>query len=245
MKECAFVLLVKLDSIVRIENVLMVVDYLLKFKDIEICLCEVGTYQNDILPKLIPREANYTFIQDDDPILHRTKYLNQIIKDIDKKYIAVWDVDVVAPANQLFSAIKLLENGADFVYPYCSYFYDISEELRKIYMETRNIGLLIKYSPFMKEMYAPNPVGGAFFVNKNSYIKCGMENELFYGWGVEDGERFCRWKSLGMQVKRVKGPLFHLSHPRGLNSLMQTNDQSIIKHRIRLASTRGKEWKLI
>lgn len=51
----------------------------------------------------------------------------------------------------------------------------------------------------------------------SSYKEVGFENEGFYGWGLEDGERYLRWKRFGYTVKRISGPLFHLSHPRGLS----------------------------
>lgn len=38
-------------------------------------------------------------------------------------------------------------------------------------------------------------VGGAIFVQTNKYLQAGMENEDFYGWGLEDGERHYRWSS--------------------------------------------------
>ncbi|EGG53769.1 hypothetical protein HMPREF9442_01849 [Paraprevotella xylaniphila YIT 11841] len=36
-------------------------------------------------------------------------------------------------------------------------------------------------------MYPPNPVGGAFLPNRESYIRSGLENEKFYGWGWKMG----------------------------------------------------------
>jgi predicted glycosyltransferase involved in capsule biosynthesis len=78
-------------------------------------------------------------------------------------------------------------------------------------------------------MYGVNAVGGAFFVNRSKYIEAGLENENFYGWGLEDGERFVRWNKLGYKVQRVNGVLFHLSHERGLNSIIHSPIQSTVK----------------
>jgi hypothetical protein len=36
-------------------------------------------------------------------------------------------------------------------------------------------------------LYPPNPVGGAFLPNRESYIRSGLENENFYGWGWKMG----------------------------------------------------------
>ena len=46
-----------------------------------------------------------------------------------------------------------------------------------------------------------------------------MENEDFYGWGLEDGERHYRWLSFGYRIYRSEGCLFHLSHPRDQNRM--------------------------
>lgn len=81
----------------------------------------------------------------------------------------------------------------------------------------------------MIELYAPNPVGGGFFAQKESYIEAGMENEKFYGWGREDGERINRWKKLGYRYERINGPLFHLTHERGVNSRFHSPNQDNIK----------------
>ena len=61
-------------------------------------------------------------------------------------------------------------------------------------------------------------VGGAFLVNRVAYLRAGGENEAFYGWGPEDAERVKRLEILELPIARVKGPLYHLDHPRGINS---------------------------
>jgi hypothetical protein len=79
--------------------------------------------------------------------------------------------------------------------------------------------------------------GGAMFVNRASYIKAGMENEKFYGWGSEDFERYYRWQTLGLKIHRGKGPLFHLTHSRGGNSDYRSMEQFIHSDK-ELAKTR-------
>lgn len=75
-------------------------------------------------------------------------------------------------------------------------------------------------------------------VNMESYKNAGMENEDFYGWGLEDGERFYRMYSLGYKIRRVQGPLFHLTHSRGINSMFQNPDQVLIKRKATLKMKR-------
>ena len=51
-----------------------------------------------------------------------------------------------------------------------------------------------------------------------------MENEDFYGWGLEDGERYYRWLSFGCRIYRSTGCLFHLSHPRDMNGQFRSQE---------------------
>jgi hypothetical protein len=48
---------------------------------------------------------------------------------------------------------------------------------------------------------------------------------------MEDNERFYRWKDCGYQVDFIQGPLFHLSHGRGINSRYHNPDQVFIKNK--------------
>ena len=96
---------------------------------------------------------------------------------------------------------------------------------------------------FMIPLYAPNPVGGAFFARHSAYIESGGENESFYGWGLEDGERYNRWKNLGYKMKQVKGPLYHMTHPRFLNSQIKNFDIDLQMKRELYTSIRKSLWK--
>lgn len=236
LKEVAILLVARFDSIQRLENALIVSELLCEKINANVYLWEFDSYNTGLYERLKPQNVSYKFITDDDPIFHRTRHLNEMIEQVDKKYVAIWDIDVIAPINQIYHSVKFLEDGADFVYPYNHFFLDTSEELRYEFIRTKDISLLEQHKIFMNELYPPNPVGGAFFANTFSYIKCGKENEQFYGWGIEDGERYSRWICNKMNIKRVDGPLFHLSHPRGSNSNTFNEEDSLIKHRIRLST---------
>lgn len=233
----AFLLIVKLDSIERLENTIHTVNFLNRYFDTEIHLWEISTFSNGIIQKIIPGSVKYRFYEDLDPILHRTRYLNEMIDSVNTKYISVWDVDVVTPINQITDAVAYLKQGYDFVYPYDKFFLDTTDEIRRMYMKSDgDIDLLTEFSDFMIRLYLPNPVGGAFFANRLSYIESGKENETFYGWGFEDGERYNRWINKGYSIKKIAGPLFHLTHPRGVNSHITNPDLTLIKKRELLSS---------
>ncbi len=60
-------------------------------------------------------------------------------------------------------------------------------------------------------------VGGVVMVRTENYLLAAIENEQFYGWGLEDGERHYRWLSFDFTIYRGEGCLFHLWHPRDSN----------------------------
>ena len=232
LSDLSIVFPVRLDSIERLENTLAATHFLVQNLQTNICVSEYSTYNNGILEKLLDKNIRYTFTEDHDPILHRTRFLNQMTQSIETLNVAVWDTDVIAPINQIIRSMEMLRNGeAEFVYPYEDHFLDTSPIIRRLFLETMNIDLLEQSVKKMKEMYYPNPVGGAFLANRQAYVASGLENENFYGWGLEDGERYYRWLKLGYKVKRIPGPLFHLSHGRGINSTFHNPDQPIAKRK--------------
>ncbi|MGI6218320.1 MAG: galactosyltransferase-related protein [Bacteroidaceae bacterium] len=175
--------------------------------------------KNPILQKLLYNYVDYFFFEDYDPILYRTRRLNQMIDNITSPIVAIWDVDIIVPPLQVLSAVKLIrKDSCDFAYPYQKYFLDVPSIIKHAFLETKDITILQKNMSRMPQLYEPDPCGGAFICNTEKYKESGLENEHFYGWGIEDGERIIRWKRLGYRIERVDGPLYHLSHPRGENS---------------------------
>ena len=154
--DMAILMIVKFDSIDRLENTLVVIDYILENFKTNLYVWEIGTFNNGIFRRVMDKKIHYEFHQDYDPILHRTKYINQMVKKTKEEYVAIWDVDIIVPAEQISQAVNMLRNGADFVYPYERYFYDTSFAIRNAFYRTRDISLLDSYKPFMNEMYSPN-----------------------------------------------------------------------------------------
>lgn len=225
LKDTTFILSSRLDSIERLENILAVVNYFSSVFDTNIHVGESNYTNNTILQRLLPSNVVYTYIKDEDPVFHRTKLTNKMIRAIDTEIISIWDVDAIASASQIVESVEMLRNNlADLVYPYQKKLLDVSYVLRELFFESKNIDILYKHQNKMKPMYPPVSVGGAYFCRREDYLKIGLENEDFYGWGAEDGERYGRFEGYGYKVGRVEGVLFHLTHPRLSNSLMSHRD---------------------
>jgi len=217
--DTTFLIPVRLDSLSRLENLILSIQYIQKHFSTHTMVLEAADYNNGFIEKLIGKGVDYYFIEDRDPVFYRTKYLNKMIELSDTTYLAIWDADVIVPKEQINDSItRLREGSVDMIYPYDGHFYDSSDPIRELYLKTKNMKVLSSNSLKMSLPYGAEMVGGAFLVNKESYICSGRENERYYGWGPEDGERFHRWKSLGMRVEHSFGNLYHLSHPRGINS---------------------------
>ncbi|MDR1153632.1 MAG: hypothetical protein LBL04_02890 [Bacteroidales bacterium] len=225
LTDVTFLILVRLDSVERLENTVSVVSFLYKKYNTHIMILEVSAYNNGILKNVLKNKIEYIYYKDSDVIFHKTRFYNMMTKRVKTPVLALWDADVIADYRQIEDSISKLRNGdADIVFPYDG-FLDVSMIIRNLYLQKKNVKLLHHYKEWMDLKYGSNFIGGAFFANKEKYINAGMENENFYGWGNADYERFHRWEKLKYKIHRSKGALYHLSHPRDLNGKYRSTQQ--------------------
>ncbi|MCE7058180.1 hypothetical protein LZF95_26085 [Algoriphagus sp. AGSA1] len=226
LQDFTFLIPLRIDTVNRLENTLVTIEYIRANFDTQVSVLEASERNTRLLNKLLPIEVNYVFVEDMDAIFHRTRYINQLVKSVDTEYIIVWDTDIIIPIKQLSQAVDLLrKREVDFVTPFKDKFLDTSDILRDLYIQSRDIDLMEMHQGKMKALYNPNPVGGAFLAHRKTYIDAGMENEKFYGWGREDGDRINRWKILGHKHEHIEGVLYHLTHERGVNSTFHSPNQ--------------------
>jgi predicted glycosyltransferase involved in capsule biosynthesis len=242
LSDLTFLIPVRIDSIIRLENLLLTTQFLIDNFNTNVIVLEASEYNNGILKKLLKRKIHYIFIEDRDPVFYRTKYLNQMTVISTTKFIAIWDADVIIKKEQIIDSAEKLRNGYEVAFPFDGEFLDTSEILRELYATTRNLNVLTKHADLMWKIYGNDSSGGAILINRNSYIESGMENERFYGWGPEDGERSERWQILNLKIYRSNGPLFHLFHPRSQNSFFRSkNQQSKTNKELRVVKSMSKE----
>lgn len=214
MNDLTFIIPVRVDSEVRLRNLLMVLDYLLGHAPGASFIILEG----DVQPKVtgLPEDSRikYLFIEDDDPVFHRTRYLNRMTRLVRTAFLAVWDTDVLVSGQQIAAALEYLRSGeADFVFPYEGKLFQVSPFFQDIFKSSGELTGLAGFRDVMPTMFGYNSYGGCFIVNREKYIEAGMENEYFYGWGPEDLERVKRWEILGYNIRRVEESAFHFSHP--------------------------------
>lgn len=211
--DVSIVIPLRVDSQERADNLSFILSLLLAQPSVSVDILEADTERRFHLANEHAR-LRYRFVQDEDPVFHRTHYLNQLLMDAEHSIVGIWDTDVIIPPVQVLAGIKRIKQGSVMCFPYDGRFIFLNEgqsaAIRNNSLALENIGIL---PPQMRPS-----VGGAFLVNKELYLNAGGENECFYGWGPEDAERVKRLEILELPISRIDGPLFHLHHPRGVNS---------------------------
>jgi hypothetical protein len=140
---------------------------------------------------------------------HRTKMINEMVRQSDTDIVVICDADVIIPEEQYHQSIELILQGSDVVYPYNKFI-----KLNKYQSNELRNNTYILY-----DLQGIDSKGGMIFFNKESYINGGMENEKFMVWGYEDYERYSRFKKLGYKIEIIPGNIYHLYHHKGLNSI--------------------------
>ena len=219
LTDTTFIIPIRVDTLVRLENLLLCVDHLLEQLQTRIVVLEAAPYNNGIIQNLLRDRVSYRFVEDKDPVYHKTKYVNRLALEVTTDYLGIWDVDVLVDHVQIVDAVQhLRQNLCDVAYPFDGDCYDTSDILRSHYVVHRDLEFLKSNREKMQLMYnvegVIGAVGGAIMVKTDKYRLAGMDNEAFYGWGLEDGERHYRWLGFDYEIYRSKGYIFHLTHTR-------------------------------
>lgn len=219
LSDITFLIPLRVDSIFRLENLLLTVGYLQDNFECHIKIIEADQYSNGLVSRMLSN-VDYTFIKDLDPIFHRTKYQNLLALKADTPYIAIWESEIIIPPHQVLdAACQLRCDNAEIAFPYDGKALDTSFLLREYYLKQPDIEFLNRHAGKMNILYNRiDLVGGAILLKRDAYIQSGMDDESYYGWGNEDFERKARWDILGYRIFRSAGHLYHLSHSRGDNS---------------------------
>jgi predicted glycosyltransferase involved in capsule biosynthesis len=216
LTDVTFIIPIYIDSKSREDNLKTMMHYLNYHFDTNIIIHE----QNGNLVPGILKDFNYQYMsfEMEGDLIHRTKQLNEMIREVKTPIISNYDCDVLFyPEAYVESAKIIRENPNNFVSPYSGKFYNVPNEYKTEILNSKSLECA---EPIREKgtLFHPNSLGGSIFFNKNVYIKGGLENENFMSWGYEDDERINRFKTLGYSFVRVGGNLFHLNHDKLLNS---------------------------
>jgi hypothetical protein len=219
LHDITFLTLVRIDSMIRLENLLLKIEYLQARFNCNIMVLEADSYNRGYIQKLCP-DIDYIFVEDKDNVFHTTKYINLMVEKIKTPFLAISGADIIIPPLQALDAVEMLRSDKyQLTYPYDGRVLETSGILRDRFVENRDCQYLQRNASKMQLLKNSTTIkGGAIFAHKKTFIEAGMENERFYGWGAEDDELYYRWQNLGYSIYRSRGVIFHLTHPRGDNS---------------------------
>jgi len=219
LPDVTFVIPVRIDSPERSRNLDILIDFIIRHFDSTILIMEADSQQRYFLKNNTHR-IRYFFEEDHRPVFHRTRWMNHLYCKVDTPVIAGWDTDILASPEQINDTVEQVRYGnAVMGLPYNGYMYQTTDELVLLYQETKNLDVFIQKTGELIPMYGDLSVGGGFIVDTEKYLQAGGENEYFPGWGPEDFERTKRIEILYPQpIYRARGGLYHLCHPRNLNS---------------------------
>ena len=213
--DVSIIIPLRVDSPERMTNVTTIVSYLRRHTNAPIFILEADAIQKGT--DLNRFDIRYRYIKDETPVFHHTRYRNEMIKTCTTPFVAVWDVDVITPMNQIQSAVEKIRSKEVLIsWPYDGICYHVPKEIGRKFETAGDMETLTSCNKDFHPMFGGFTNGGIFFADREQYMAIGMENEHICGWGPEDIERLRRMTILGLPVHRVRGELYHLWHPRGI-----------------------------
>lgn len=216
---CTILILYRADSIRRLYNLLAVIRSLKTIENCIIYVREADSVNHNILPLVLPNNIKYEFIFDNDETLHKTWHFNDMLRCVSTSIVGIWDADVISYSKSVNECLSLLiSKRVSLALPYNGICLDTSEIIANLYLKSFDFSILQKSQHFMKRLQPHILTGGAVLMNRLDFLSLDAENENYYGWGDDDFDRYIRFMNANMKIFRSNTPLFHLSHPRGINS---------------------------
>lgn len=216
LKHCTFLIPTFIDTNDRLQNILLVVKYLTTHFKTNILIGEQNNLKCVMEEHLEKHNLNrqgvkcFKFNFGELSYFNRQGIFNGLATLSNTNCISLYDTDVLVAPNQYYMACKQIMDGQyDMVYPYDGKFYGVDKQYRLKVFDSLNLD---EIDLSVCSVLNPNSLGGAVIYERNAFIKGGMENENFKGWGHEDFERYTRFQKLGFRQCRVSGPLYHFTH---------------------------------
>lgn len=209
LNDLSIVIPISIDNHDRLENLNIVYDYLNRHIDCELIIVDKKNIID--IPERIKHRVIYKRIKDDLPF-QQTRLCNEGCKLSNKKNICFYDADVIMNKDQFFEACCLIDaNPKSIVIGYDGTCYNVPRPYIKYIIDDKINNIPLKSCKKRRV----NSLGGFIFFNREEFIKGGMYNENFVYWGGEDDELIFRFKTLGYEIKRANGCLYHIDHKRG------------------------------
>lgn len=217
LSDVTIVIPIRIDGYEREENLKTIIRLYTQLTNVNFILLEADVSQHFHIE--CNERIKYIFQKDTNPVFYLTHHRNEMIKMVETPIVAVWDTDIVVPLKQLYESVNEIRRGnAVLSCPYNGICYDVPDAISSSFRETLDCDMLIAEQENMSTIFGLLSVGGVFLADRRIYTELGLENENIRSWGPEDIERLRRLVILDVPVHRADGCVYHLYHPRGMNS---------------------------
>jgi len=213
LSDVTFILTLDVHSQDQVNNIYTTLNFINRHIKTNVLLAEVGmepVLKEEALPACV---QNFFF--NDANGFHKARYNNLMIGKATTPIVSLYDVDVIFDPLQMETAVNKIRSGECVIsYPYQGTITSAWDAVLRPFFESK-----LDARMFLTAISIENSksYGGAVFLNRETYIQCGMDNEFIAAGETEDMERPKRMEILGFRYQRVEGPVYHLSYQRELN----------------------------
>lgn len=217
LTDLTFILPIKIESPDRLRNLQSVLGFLNHHFKTNLIVVENNSSNYPIIAEFKNLNTTYALIQQ--PVFHRTRFINVALEQVKTPVVCVYDVDVLLPPENYKRAVDLItKEKRHIVYPYgfgnyqrqINEFYD-REHFASHYDPSKIPGHYLRVHTAH--------CGHCFFADTEAYRNAGAENEGFVSYAPEDQERYHRFITLDMDVDRIDhGLVYHFEHYRSADS---------------------------
>ena len=251
MLNLSFIIPLRIDSNDRLKNCETVIRFLSKyFPESEIVVIENG--ENSNIKNLLKEnsEIKYYFIHNTDRF-SKANTINFGLLKTDKKYVAIYDVDVLIKPEAVFKGLGILQTGKKVVIPHNLKYVNVKGALKDKIFETLDFSFIKHYFIWEKskdaelEVFPYRLPSGVVLFDKKTLIENGGYNKKMVSYGWEDIEVLKRLKKLGYpQYNLGWYHIIHLDHERRKDSQQNEYFENNKVEFNRVLSISKKELKL-
>jgi hypothetical protein len=194
----------------RTRNLLEVIKHVRSISsDVEIFVVEQDEKESGVCDLISSFNIKYKFLFNPG-LFNRSWGFNYSAKNTHKTKLVFSDNDMLVDKYCFLKGIGCL-NTFSIVRPYNGFSNDMTEEQTNEYITTKNINI-----GTIRNIH--NLSGGVIMFDKSSFLKIGMFDERFEGWGGEDDEMMANiynYQSNGVvTVATLDRQITHLYHSR-------------------------------
>lgn len=225
MLNLSFIIPLRIDSDDRLRNCQTVIRFLSKsFPKSEIILVENG--EKDNLKDSVKENSQikYYHIYNSDRF-SKANTINFGLLKAERKYVAIYDVDVLINPEAVVKGLSILDGGKKVVIPHNLKYVNVKGATKERIIETLDFSFIKRYFFWEKsndpelDVFPYKLPSGVVLFDRETLINSGGYNKKMVSYGWEDLEVLKRLKKIGYsQYNLGRYNIIHLDHIRGKDS---------------------------